>query len=189
MLYDGGIMNFARTAKYMLQAAILGLVSLCATQALATGSKADEMKIAVVDQSQVFQSLPQRETVAKKLKEEFAQREKELNQMIQEDEKLREKQQKEANFMSEQDKISLQRKRQELNEVYTLKRNAFSEDMGRREREEGEKIMSIIHETVKHVAQEQHLALVVEKRSAVFVADHVPDISNAVIDKISQTQK
>ncbi len=80
-----------------------------ALMAAGMGSALAETKIAVVDMGEVFQKLPQREAVSKKLKGEFEPRMRELQKLEADGQKLVEKFKKDEAFMSADQKNKARR--------------------------------------------------------------------------------
>ena len=145
-----------------------------------------ETKIAVVDMGEVFQKLPQREAVSKKLKGEFEPRMRELQKLEQEGQKLVEKFRKDEAFMSAEQKKQSQEKLAKLQMEFNQKRQAFEQDNGRRQSEERNKILTKVQAAIDSIAKSNGYDLVLERNAAPYAASKL-DISGQVISQVSKS--
>lgn len=150
-----------------------------ALMAAGMGSAFAETKIAVVDMGEVFQKLPQREAVAKKLKGEFEPRMRELQKLV---EKFR----KDEAFMSAEQKKQSQEKLAKLQMEFNQKRQAFEQDNGRRQSEERNKILTKVQAAIDAIAKSNGYDLVLERNAAPYAASKL-DISGQVISQVSKS--
>ena len=148
-----------------------------ALMAAGMGSALAETKIAVVDMGEVFQKLPQREAVSKKLKGEFEPRMRELQKLESDGQALVEKFKKDEAFMSADQKKQNQEKLAKLQMEFNQKRQAFEQDNGRRQSEE---------RGIDSIAKSNGYDLVLERNAAPYAASKL-DISAQVISQVSKS--
>ena len=157
-----------------------------ALMAAGMGSAWAETKIAVVDMGEVFQKLPQREAVAKKLKGEFEPRMRELQTLESDGQDLVEKFKKDEAFMSNEQKKQNQEKLAKLQMEFNQKRQAFEQDNGRRQSEERNKILTKVQAAIDAIAKSNGYDLVLERNAAPYAASKL-DISGQVISQVSKS--
>lgn len=157
-----------------------------ALMAAGMGSAWADTKIAVVDMSEVFQKLPQRDAVAKKLKSEFEPRMRELQKLESDGQKLVEKFKKDEAFMSNDQKKQNQEKLAKLQMEFNQKRQAFEQDNGRRQAEERNKILTKVQAAIDAIAKSNGYDLVLERNAAPYAASKL-DISGQVISQVSKS--
>ncbi|NHI01377.1 OmpH family outer membrane protein [Oceanimonas sp. MB9] len=164
--------------KLFKLAGALALV-LTATLAQAQG------KIAVVDTGEVFQKMPQREVVRNQLKNEFASRVKEVQQLEEQGRSFVEKQQKDMAFMNDQQKAEAQKKLNDMQANFVQKARALEQDRARRENEERQKMLSRIKVAIDDITKAQGLDLVLERGAVIYMAPSL-DITQQVISRVSK---
>ena len=157
-----------------------------ALMAAGMGSAFAETKIAVVDMGEVFQKLPQREAVAKKLKGEFEPRMRELQKLESDGQALVEKFKKDEASMSAEQKKQSQEKLAKLQMEFNQKRQAFEQDNGRRQSEERNKILTKVQAAIDAIAKSNGYDLVLERNAAPYAASKL-DISGQVISQVSKS--
>ncbi|OXY81864.1 OmpH family outer membrane protein [Oceanimonas doudoroffii] len=164
--------------KLFKLAGALALV-LTATLAQAQG------KIAVVDTGEVFQKMPQREVVRNQLKNEFASRVKEVQQLEEQGRSFVEKQQKDMAFMNDQQKAEAQKKLNDMQANFVQKARALEQDRARRENEERQKMLSRIKVAIDDITKAQGLDLVLERGAVIYMVPSL-DITQQVISRVSK---
>lgn len=161
---------------------MMGVLALMLSAGLA---HAQSGKIAVVDTGAVFQNMPQRQAVAKKLESEFGARVKEVQKMEADGRSFIEKQQKDMAFMNDQQKAEAQKKLNEMQSAYVQKRRKLEEDQARRESEERKKMLAHIKTAIDEITKAKGLDLVIERGAVVYVSPTL-DITEQVIGKVSK---
>nr|WP_255555801.1 OmpH family outer membrane protein [Sodalis sp. CWE] len=140
-------------------------------------------KIAIVDISSIFQQLPQRETVAKKLEDEFKKRATEL-QSMERDLKIKMQQlQLNGSNMEPDARISLEKSLIAQRDNLSTKAHAFEQDNRRRQTEERDKILNCIQEAVRIVATKKNYDIVINA-NAIAYANNAKDITNDVLKQV-----
>lgn len=152
--------------------------------ALFAGAAEAEQKIGVVDMMSIFQQLPQREQISKELQDEFQDRFEEMRQLEQKVMELRQKQERDAAIMSEEEKTKLSRQLEQLIAEAQLKSKALQEDTRRRQQEERNELLGKVQQAINSVAQAEGYDLVLESNAVAFMkADN--DLSDEVVAEMS----
>ena len=160
------------------------LFSVLALLLTAGVAQAQSGKIAVVDTAAVFQKMPQRQVVAKKLENEFSNRIKEVQRLEADGRSFIEKQQKDMAFMNDKQKQEAQKKLNQMQETYVQKRMKLEEDQGRRENEEGKQMLTRIQGAIEQITKSQNIDLVVERGAVIYLNPSL-DITQQVISRVS----
>ncbi len=161
---------------------MMGVLALVLTAGLA---QAQSGKIAVVDTGAVFQSMPQRQAVTKKLESEFGGRVKEVQKMEADGRRFIEKQQKDMAFMNDQQKAEAQKKLNEMQAAFVQKARSLEQDRARRENEERQKMLARIKTAIDEITRAKGLDLVIERGAVIYVSPAL-DITEQVIGKVSK---
>lgn len=172
--------------KYMQLTKRLMLMIVGSLLLLAPCAQAKDHLLGVIHAQKIFESVPQYEKIKQKLQNEFAKDELELRKMVEEDEQLRNEQQKKAGFISESDAFELQRRRKELSELHAFKQENMMQKKQRRHGEESVKLQEMIRTGVNKVAAAQGLDMVFDINTVAFVGQKVVDITQDVIREVSQ---
>nr|P31519.2 RecName: Full=Chaperone protein Skp; AltName: Full=Cationic 19 kDa outer membrane protein; Flags: Precursor [Yersinia enterocolitica]AAA27658.1 ompH protein precursor (gtg start codon) [Yersinia enterocolitica] len=162
--------------KKWLCAASLGL-------ALAASASVQAAKIAIVNVSRIFQQLPESETVAKQLENEFKGRATELQGMESDLQTKMQKLQRDGSTMKASDRTKLENDVMKQRETFSTKAQAFEQDNRRRQMEERNKILSRIQDAVKSVASKGGYDVVIDA-NAVAYADPSKDITADVLKQV-----
>lgn len=160
---------------------LFGMLALVLTAGVA---QAQSGKIAVVDTAAVFQKMPQRQAIAKKLENEFGNRVKEVQRLEADGRSFIEKQQKDMAFMNDKQKQDAQKKLNEMQEAYVQKRMKLEEDQGRRENEERKQMLTRIQGAIEQITKAQNIDLVVERGAVIYLNPSL-DITEQVISRVS----
>ncbi|MBJ7221894.1 MULTISPECIES: molecular chaperone Skp [unclassified Brenneria] len=163
--------------KKWLCAAGLGL----ALAASASVQAAD--KIAVVNVSSIFQQLPQRETVAKQLENEFKGRASELQTMETSLQTKMQKLQRDGSTMKASERSKMEKDVMAQREQFSTKAQAFEQDNRRRQMEERNKILTRIQDAVKSVASKEGYDVVIDANAVAYSAN-AKDITADVLKQV-----
>ena len=152
--------------------------------ALFAGAAEAQQKIGVVDMMSIFQQLPQREQISQDLQAEFQDRFEEMRQLETKIQELRQKQERDASIMSNDEKTQLNRELEQLISEAQLKSKALQEDTRRRQHEERNELLGKVQQAINAVAAEQGYDLVLESSAVAFMkADN--DLSDEVVTEMS----
>ncbi|MBG6244089.1 molecular chaperone Skp [Candidatus Symbiopectobacterium sp. 'North America'] len=163
--------------KKWLCAAGLGL----ALAASASVQAAD--KIAVVNVASIFQQLPQRETVAKQLENEFKGRASELQKMESDLQTKMQKLQRDGSTMKASDRSKSENDLMAQREQFSNNAQAFEQDNRRRQMEERNKILSRIQDAIKSVASKDGYDIVIDANAVAYVGN-AKDITADVLKQV-----
>ncbi|MCP1065058.1 molecular chaperone Skp [Serratia symbiotica] len=140
-------------------------------------------KIAVVNISSIFQQLPARETVDKKLENEFKGRAGELQNMEHSLQTKMQRLQQDSATMKDSDRSKLEKEVMTQREQFSRKAHAFEQDNLRRQMEERNKILSRIQDAVKSVASKEGYDLVIDANAVAYVSSS-KDITADVLKQV-----
>ncbi|MEC5342414.1 molecular chaperone Skp [Brenneria populi] len=163
--------------KKWLCAASLGLAL-----AASAGVQAAD-KIAVVNVSSIFQQLPQRETVARQLENEFKGRASELQSMEKDLQTKMQKLQRDGSTMKASDRSKMEKDLMAQRDRFSAKAQAFDQDNRRRQMEERNKILSRIQDAVKSVASKDGYDVVIDANAVAYAAN-AKDITADVLKQV-----
>ncbi|MEC5317914.1 molecular chaperone Skp [Brenneria populi subsp. brevivirga] len=163
--------------KKWLCAASLGLAL-----AVSAGVQAAD-KIAVVNVSSIFQQLPQRETVARQLENEFKGRASELQSMEKDLQTKMQKLQRDGSTMKASDRSKMEKDLMAQRDRFSAKAQAFDQDNRRRQMEERNKILSRIQDAVKSVASKDGYDVVIDANAVAYAAN-AKDITADVLKQV-----
>lgn len=159
-------------------------VAVALSTAMFAGAAEAQQKIGVVDMMSIFQQLPQREQISQDLQEEFQDRFEEMRQLEQKVQELRQKQERDAAIMSNEEKTQVNRQLEQLVSEAQLKSKALQEDTRRRQQEERNELLGKVQQAINAVAQQEGYDLVLESNAVAFMkADN--DLSDEVVTQMS----
>lgn len=160
------------------------VAAVALSTALFAGAAEAQQKIGVVDMMSIFQQLPQREQISQDLQAEFQDRFEEMRQLETKIQELRQKQERDASIMSNDEKTQLNRELEQLISEAQLKSKALQEDTRRRQQEERNELLGKVQQAINAVAAEQGYDLVLESSAVAFMkADN--DLSDEVVTEMS----
>ncbi|PKF56435.1 molecular chaperone [Alteromonadales bacterium alter-6D02] len=160
---------------------------MMASATFSSTALAFEQKIGVIDMPTIFQNLPQREQVAKKIQGEFKERIEEIRAITKKQQGLVDKQKRDGALMTQQQKIDLVREMESLKSDYQLKSKALEEDGRRREAEERNKLLLTVEKAVNSIAKSEKYDLILQRNAVAYISKK-HDISAKVIEKVSKSK-
>lgn len=160
-------------------------VLLTAALLAPAASAVADTSVATINMRQIFKQLPQRQAVAKKLQQKFAPQVKELKSLESQMKGLYNKQKKNAGLMSDEQKTKLQRKLEELQADFRLKRKNYQADRQQAGQKAQRELIGKIQTAVEKIAKKKHLDLVVPIDATAYAKSNL-DISKQVIEAISK---
>ncbi|MFB6422118.1 MAG: molecular chaperone Skp [Candidatus Malihini olakiniferum] len=140
-------------------------------------------KIAVVNVASIFQQLPQRETVAKQLENEFKGRASELQKMEGDLQTKMQKLRHDSSSMKESDRSKIEKDLIMQREKFSNKAQAFEKDNRRREMEERNKILSYIQDAIKNVVSKDRYDIVIDANAVAYIGN-AKDITADVLKQV-----
>ncbi|MDX5628007.1 MULTISPECIES: molecular chaperone Skp [unclassified Brenneria] len=140
-------------------------------------------KIAVVNVSSIFQQLPQRDTVARQLENEFKGRASELQSMEKDLQTKMQKLQRDGSTMKASERSKMEKDIMAQRDQFSAKAQAFDQDNRRRQMEERNKILSRIQDAVKSVASKEGYDVVIDANAVAYSAN-AKDITADVLKQV-----
>ena len=158
----------------------IGLV-IAALLAFASAAHAD-MKIGYVNADKVLSESPQAQAVAKKLKQEFSGREKDLLNGRKEIKKLEDKMARDSAIMSDVERSKLERDIMVRKRDWQHDADAFRDDTNLRQNDEMKKLVDMVRQIVQGIGKDQNYDLIVY--DGVAYASPAVDLTDKVAEKL-----
>lgn len=165
----------------IIKAAALSLIVV--TSSFWANASEAAQKIGYVNSAKVFQALPQRKVVAKKLQKEFKDKSAKLKAIQAKGKGKVEKLKRDGQLMKQDDIDKLRLEISQLESELKLKAQSFDKLRQRRQVEEEQKLFKIIQKAIDKVAKKKGFDIILEQQAVRF-AKPENDISNAVIDSL-----
>lgn len=166
---------------------LIAAVALAATIVTPSFSALAETKIAVINIAEVFQQLPQRDTLQKTLKDEFEVRVQEVRGLEAEMQRLYDKREKDGELLGQQEVTKITRQLETMQAEYKLKRKNLEEDQRRRGAEEQQKLMVKVQGAIVEVSKAQGYDLVLPLDATAYASDSL-DITKQVVQQVSKSK-
>ncbi|BEU03859.1 outer membrane protein [Agarivorans sp. OAG1] len=166
---------------------LIAAVALAATIVTPSFSALAETKIAVINIAEVFQQLPQRDTLQKTLKDEFEVRVQEVRGLEAEMQRLYDKREKDGELLGQQEVTKITRQLETMQAEYKLKRKNLEEDQRRRGAEEQQKLMIKVQDAIVEVSKAQGYDLVLPLDATAYASDSL-DITKQVVQQVSKSK-
>ena len=163
----------------------LAVASIAATPAMAA-EKAQTPTIAVINVPLIMHEIPQAKTTREKLAKEFAPRERELQNLEAEGNKLAQK--LKDSKLSEKERVDLQRRFAQMQSDFNLKAQALQEDQRKRVSDENLKLAQEVQKAIDAIAKERGIQLVLRGESVAYTVNAL-DISQDVIERVGKSGK
>jgi outer membrane protein len=149
---------------------------------LALGAQADEFKVGFVNTDRIFREANTAKAAQAKLEQEFAKREKELNDMGTALKNASDKFEREAPTLSESQRAQRQKALVDQDRDFQRKRREFQEDLNARKNEELQQVLERANRVVKQVAEAEKYDVVLQE--AVYINPR-HDITDKVIKALN----
>ena len=142
-----------------------------------------QQKIGYVNSAKIFQALPQREAVTKKLQREFKDKEADLKNLEAKIKTKMEKGRRDGQLLGKEGVRKLQIEVASLQAEYKIKAQSLEQEGNSRDLEEKQKLFKIIQSAVKKVAEKNGFDLVIDAQALQFAKPSL-DLSEKVIKEI-----
>ncbi len=152
---------------------------------LAGNALAAEQKIGVVNFQEVMSKIPQTATVMQTLEAEFKDKKAKLTTLETDITYQQEKKKRDSALMTEAQKIELDTKIAGLFQKYKQLGAEFQQAVNIRQKEETNKIVTLIGQAVNKIADKQGYDLVIEQKAIVFVKPEA-SITELVVEQVSK---
>jgi len=149
---------------------------------LALGARADDFKVGFVNTDRIFREANTAKAAQAKLEQEFAKREKELNDMGAALKNASDRFERESPTLSESQRAQRQKALVDQDRDFQRKRREFQEDLNARKNEELQQVLDRANRVVKQVAEAEKYDVVLQE--AVYV-NPKHDITDKVIKALN----
>jgi outer membrane protein len=163
--------------KYLTRLCLVLLLGL-----LALGAQADDFKVGFVNTDRIFREANTAKAAQAKLEQEFAKREKELNDMGTALKNASDKFEREAPTLSESQRAQRQKGLVDQDRDFQRKRREFQEDLNARKNEELQQVLDRANRVVRQVAEAEKYDVVLQE--AVYI-NPKHDITDKVIKALN----
>jgi outer membrane protein len=155
---------------------------LAGVLATATPAFAEDFRVGFVNTDRIFREANTAKASQAKLEQEFARREKELNDMGASLKTASDRFEREAPTLSESQRQQRQRQLVDQDREFQRKRREFQEDLGARRNEELQQVLERANRVVKQVAEAEKYDLILQE--AVYI-NPKHDITDKVIKALN----
>lgn len=153
---------------------------------MALGAHADDFKVGFVNTDRIFREANTAKAAQAKLEQEFAKREKELNDMGAALKSASDKFEREAPTLSESQRAQRQKALVDQDRDFQRKRREFQEDLNARKNEELQQVLDRANRVVKQVAESEKYDVILQE--AVYINPKL-DITDKVIKALNASSK
>ena len=158
------------------------LVFLLGALALGAQAVAQDFRVGFVNTDRIFREANTAKTAQSKLEQEFARREKDLNDLGGALKSASEKFEREAPTLSEAQRSQRQRQLIEQDREFQRKRREFQEDLNARKNEELQQVLDKANRAVRQIAEQEKYDLILQE--AVYI-NPKHDITDKVIKALN----
>jgi outer membrane protein len=160
----------------------LALVLVALSMLIGSGSAAADVKIGFVNTERVFRESAPAVRAQKKIEQEFAKRDKDLQKMAAQVRKMQEDMEKNSVTMSDSERRSKERQLSELNLDFQRKQREFREDLNQRRNEELAAVLDKANRAIKAIAESEKYDIIFQE--AVYASPRI-DITDKVIKALA----
>ncbi|MFL9925123.1 OmpH family outer membrane protein [Herbaspirillum lusitanum] len=148
-----------------------------------SAANAQETKIAFVSTERIFREAVPAKAAQTKLEQEFAKRDRELQDMAARLKTQSEKMDKDAAVLSESDRAKRQRDLSDLDKEFQRKQREFREDLNQRRNEELAVVLERTNKVIRQIAEAEKFDIVFQE--AVFASKRI-DITDKVLKELAK---
>jgi outer membrane protein len=168
--------------KYLVRHCV---VFLLGALALAAQVQAEDFRVGFVNTDRIFREANSAKAAQAKLEQEFAKREKELNDMGAALKTASDKFEREAPTLTEQQRGQRQKALIDQDREFQRKRREFQEDLNARKNEELQQVLDRANRVVRQVAEQEKYDLILQE--AVYI-NPKHDITDKVIKALNASR-
>ena len=161
------------------------LVALMASLPVTYASAVEPLKVGYVNTQRLFRDAPAAVKAAKKIEQEFAKRDQDLQRLAKQVQGLQESLEKGGLTMAEAERRAKEKDLGELSREFQRKQREFREDLNLRQNEENAAIIEKANKAIKQQAENEKYDLIVQ--DVVWVSPKL-DITEKVIKALSDAQ-
>ncbi len=148
---------------------------------------AAELKVGVVNASEVMEKAPQAESARNKLEKEFAPRNEELVAAQKELKQMEDKLSRDGAVMSDDERRKLERDILSARRDLKRTQDEFRDDLNIRRNEELAKLQRQISETIQALAKEQSFDIILTNATVLYSSKRL-DITDQVVDRLKKAK-
>ncbi|MEE4245552.1 MAG: OmpH family outer membrane protein [Kangiellaceae bacterium] len=145
---------------------------------------AEGLKIGYVDVQYIMSKAPQRVAIAEKIKAEFREQNEELQKIYADIMKMQDDVKKNGTTMTEQQRLDIGRKAQQMEANFKIKQQAINEDSQRRAQEEQQILGTKILEKIAEYSKANQYDMIVNKSALLWAAD-AQNVSDQILGLLS----
>ena len=160
-----------------------GLTLFVAGLFFVSGVQAQEMKIGVVSTERIFREAAPYKAAQVKIEQEFAKRQKELQDLANRLKAMAVKLDKDAAVLSDSDRAKRQRELAEVDKDFQRTQREFKEDLNQRRNEEMAIVIERTNKVIKQIAEAEKYDIVLQE--AVYISPRI-DITDKVLKALSK---
>ena len=161
------------------------LVALIGSLQLSYASAVEPLKIGYVNTQRLFRDAPAAVRAAKKIEQEFAKRDQDLQRLAKQVQGLQETLEKSGLTMAEADRRAKEKDLAELSREFQRKQREFREDLNQRRNEELAGVLERANKTIKQIAEADKYDIIFQE--AVYASPRI-DITDKVIKALSEAK-
>lgn len=150
---------------------------------LVSGVQAQEMKIGVVSTERIFREAAPYKAAQVKIEQEFAKRQKELQDLASRLKAMAVKLDKDAAVLSDTDRMKRQRELAEVDKDFQRTQREFKEDLNQRRNEEMAVVLDRTTKAIKQIAEAEKYDIVLQE--AVYISPRI-DITDKVLKALNK---
>ena len=164
-----------------------GPLVLCAGLALASWTaSAQEFKIGIVNLDRIVRESGPAKAAQTKLEQEFAKREKEINDLGNQIKSLSDRLERDAPTLAESQRAARQKQLVDQDREFQRKRREFQEDLAARRNEELQQVLERANRVIRQVAEQEKYDLILQE--AVYISPK-HDITDKVIKALNAASR
>jgi len=152
---------------------------------LAPYTRADELKIGFVSTERIMRESAAAKAAEARLTQEFAKRDKELQELGAKLKATADKLDKDSPILSEADRARQQRELQEMDREFQRRRREFQEDLNQRKNEELQSLLERAQRIVRQIAEQEKYDVILQ--DAVYVGPRA-DVTDKVLKTLDSTK-
>ena len=154
------------------------LIFIALSALISSSAVAADLKIGFVNTERVFRDAAPAVRAQKKIEQEFAKRDQDMQKMAEQVRKLQENLEKNSVTMTDTERRNKEREFGELNKDFQRKQREFREDLNQRRNEELAAVLDRANRTIKAIAESEKYDIIFQE--AVYASPRI-DITDKVI--------
>ncbi len=167
----------------VIKKASRAIAALVIAASLPLSAQAQELKVGFVSTEKIFREAAPAKAATAKLEQEFAKRDKDLQELAAKVKATAEKLDKEGPVLAESERAKRQRELTEMDRDFQRRQREFREDLNQRRNEELAVVLEKANRVIKQIAEAEKYDLVLQE--AVYFSPRI-DITDKVLKALSK---